>query len=181
MDQSIGNFFSWFLENLTGILKLLVFFPAEICQNPCPKTLKNPRSSGSARCFPCEILLSLPRPGSSRPRQLGVGHGCEACASGEAKGRRTRDPRGINDLTVLPSPGNHWFIVGKSSPNGPCRTACFKLMFYHTTRLWLQTSGCDLNRLERTHAGTGPWQWLKTRCYDLTLPLVVIYPMLVQQ
>ena len=39
-------------------------------------------------------------------------------------------------------------------------------------RLWLKTSGRDLNHLQRTHAETGPRQWLKTRCYDLTLSLV---------
>jgi hypothetical protein len=30
----------------------------------------------------------------------------------------------------------------------------------------------DLNHLQRTRAETGPRQWLKTRCYDLTLTLV---------
>ena len=40
------------------------------------------------------------------------------------------------------------------------------------TRLWLKTSGRDLNHLQRIHAETGPRQWLKTRCHDLILPLV---------
>jgi hypothetical protein len=56
---------------------------------------QNPRSSGyTARCFPWEILLTLPRPGSRPRRRLGAGHGCEACASGGPKGRRTEDPHG---------------------------------------------------------------------------------------
>ena len=37
-------------------------------------------------------------------------------------------------------------------------------------RLWLKTSGRDLNHLQRTHAETGPRQWLKTRCYDRLNP-----------
>ena len=43
------------------------------------------------------------------------------------------------------------------------------------TWLWLKTSGRDLNYLQRTHAETGLRRWLKTRCYDLTLPFVVTY------
>ena len=41
------------------------------------------------------------------------------------------------------------------------------------TRLWLETSGRALNHVQRSHAETGPRQWLKTRCYDFTLPLVL--------
>ena len=39
-------------------------------------------------------------------------------------------------------------------------------------RVWLKTNGRDLNHLQGTHAETRAQQWLKTRFYDWTLPLV---------
>ena len=47
-----------------------------------------------------------------------------------------------------------------------------KYMGEGIARLWLETSGRDLDNSQRFHAETGPRQWLKTRCYELNLLLV---------